>query len=527
MPPASKSKFETVRIAGGIVPDLTCGLWAAALLGPWAVVFLQLRFLWSVHDQYSYAWSVPALAILLFSLRWRDRPPGERPHHSWWFLVPLLAIFPLRIAEEATPDWSVANWSLSLTVLALYLSLLQRAGGRKWLRWFAFPGIFALTSVPWPQRFEQSLTNGLMRWVARSAAEIAGWFSIPAVQEGNLLVLPAGCLSIEEACSGVSSLQATLMVTLFLGDLYRLPAGRRLILLGSGIILALAGNLFRNVLLCMVASRYGIRAAAAWHDPAGFSVLLFALMGSLLLALRLRRERPVAVAAASPPRVAASIATGVLVWLAAVEAGVEIWYRSHEAPHRGWDWSVRWPREAREYRESPIADRIQRTLLCNDGRAANWRGDDGSSWSLYWLRWDPGKTAAQSARQHRPETCLTGSGAVLKEDLGTRSLQAGRLRFPFHAFAFERGNSRFFVFFCLSEQGNADLGTPGLLQDYSGWSRLQRAFAGQRNVGQQSLEFIVEGYARAEDAQASLSRILPTLTEPETGYHAGGKQRGG
>ena len=47
-------------------------------------------------------------------------------------------------------------------------------------------------------------------------------FGIPALQNGNLIEVKTGLLGINEACSGIRSFQATLMVSLFLGELYQM-----------------------------------------------------------------------------------------------------------------------------------------------------------------------------------------------------------------------------------------------------------------------------------------------------------------
>jgi hypothetical protein len=53
-------------------------------------------------------------------------------------------------------------------------------------------------------------------------------FQITAVQHGNVIEVKSGLLGIDEACSGIRSLQATVMVSLFLGELYRATWQRRL-----------------------------------------------------------------------------------------------------------------------------------------------------------------------------------------------------------------------------------------------------------------------------------------------------------
>jgi hypothetical protein len=65
--------------------------------------------------------------------------------------------------------------------------------------------------------------------------ELLNLFHFPAVQHGNVIEVRTGFLGVDEACSGIRSLQATLMVSLFLGELYRASWIRRAILILIGV----------------------------------------------------------------------------------------------------------------------------------------------------------------------------------------------------------------------------------------------------------------------------------------------------
>jgi len=71
-------------------------------------------------------------------------------------------------------------------------------------------------------------------------------------------VIPSGVLGVEEACSGVRSLQSGMMVSLFFGEILRLVPGRRMLLVGAAFGAALAGNVIRSSFLAAMASRQGI-----------------------------------------------------------------------------------------------------------------------------------------------------------------------------------------------------------------------------------------------------------------------------
>ena len=65
---------------------------------------------------------------------------------------------------------------------------------------------------------EQPVIQGLTRLNTALTVEILGLLGIPAVPQGNVIELATGSVGIDEACSGIRSLQATLMISLFLGE---------------------------------------------------------------------------------------------------------------------------------------------------------------------------------------------------------------------------------------------------------------------------------------------------------------------
>src|SRR5207253_10116771 len=139
---------------------------------------------------------------------------------------------------------------------------------------FAFPIVFFLVAVPWPMHLEQVVVQNLMRAVTGINVALLNVVGIPALQLGNAIEVGAGLIGIEEACSGVRSLQATLMVSLFLGELYAFTASRRLILIVIGALLAFVCNVVRTAILVWAGATSGSKSIEAWHDPAGLTILM-------------------------------------------------------------------------------------------------------------------------------------------------------------------------------------------------------------------------------------------------------------
>ncbi len=208
------------RPAASIAPLL----WTLPLIAlAWYQVIHHLDGEWSYNPQYSYGWSVPLLVAFLLWRRWLGRPDPQVPEtRSLPLLATAAAVFGLagfRFLSEANPDWRLLSWSGASCAGLLSLSLVYLLGGKSWLRHFAFPFLFFLVAVPWPMQFEQKIIQGLMQAV--TAINVFGLHvgGVPAVQHGNVIEVGSGLIGIEEACSGVRSLQATLMISLFLGEL--------------------------------------------------------------------------------------------------------------------------------------------------------------------------------------------------------------------------------------------------------------------------------------------------------------------
>src|SRR5262249_10351774 len=126
-----------------------------------------------------------------------------------------LTIFPTRLIQEANPDWRLASWALALQVAGLTLAAIYLAGGSSWLRHFAFPICFFLIAVPWPSDLEKSAIEHLTRWNAAAVMELLRFWGIPAIQAGNVIKISKGAVGIDDACSGVRSFQAAIMLSLF------------------------------------------------------------------------------------------------------------------------------------------------------------------------------------------------------------------------------------------------------------------------------------------------------------------------
>ena len=288
-------------------PGIKFPWWALLpLAAAFGLAIWQMRFDWIYDESYYYGWSVLPLALYLFSLRWRDRPAPGPPLppavlNTGWVLLSLL--YPLTwLVREANPEWRLIGVALSLLAVLTSWQYLAATGGKTWLKHFAGPALFFLTSTPWPSFLEKSATAILMPANATIALEVLHWLGIPAIRSGHLITIAGGTLGVEEACSGIRSLQSTLMMAWFLGELYHLRFATRGTLLACGVGFALFTNSLRTVFLSTLAARSGLAAAHGWHDTAGFLALGANLLLLFFLTIRFSAHQNKAPRAPRAPR---------------------------------------------------------------------------------------------------------------------------------------------------------------------------------------------------------------------------------
>lgn len=485
----------------------------------WLWLFVHLHSEWTLNSRYNYGWAVPFLALVLFYMRWPERPSSDGAVTGRWPAILsgllLAALLPIRVIEEANPDWRFLSWTLALVVTAFSIVFLARIGGRKWVRHFLFPVCFPLVAVPWPVQFENAVVQAMTRAVASFAVEIAGWIGIGAFQSGNIIQLRNGFVGVDEACSGVKTLQAGIMVALVLGELLRLGVGRRVALIVCGCGWIFVCNVFRATTLVIVAATRGLDALQHWHDGIGTAALLAGLAGLLGLAWLWKTESQTE-AQRSPGDPRNLPAPGQLIaiaWLVAVFAANELWYRSHERQLIARPpWQAQWPEENQTLRKLPIPENTRAILHYDDASSAAWEDPRGVRWWSFFARWKPSRAALQLVRSHSPEICLPAVGRTFRAERPPLTARAGPAALDFRTYEFEQEGRPLFVFVCIQE----DKVVSGVAEEWNVRGRLLAAWRGKRNLGQRLLEIAVTGFDDLAQAKEATAKTVARVVEPET-----------
>ncbi len=563
-----KPDFVTSIIQSPGVGTRQVWLWVCMALGVyWAALIYQLGAQWSVYEQYSYGWAVPFLCAFLAWQRIEGSKAGREklgvagretifqiPTSIFYTTLAVSALLyaPTRFFQEANPIWRLTSWLWALETIVITLVLLrlaiQSSGGCRShtglrISNFVFPICFFLVAVPWPSGIEAFVVNTLTRLNVSATVEVLGGLGIPALQHGNVIEVATGNVGINEACSGIRSFQATLMISLFFGEFYRLAIKRRAACVVIGLCLAFLFNIVRTTLLTYVAAKKGVGAIAVWHDPAGVTILVACFVSLWLASMWLARATHEAVATQIPPAenenhksgnsiavfetagdgrstvVVRNLAIGLLAWFVLVEAGTQFWYHAHEnttALRKEWNISLNQSNPTLSKVQIPAAISIQ--FRADSDVEAHWQDAAGNSWQLYYFRWNPGHSLAkrvviQISKTHGPEKCLPAIGMTMKSDLGVVSVPANGIRIAFHQYVFSTDDRLLNVFYGIYEDPTGSDVLANRRKNTA--SRIAAAIAGSRNYGQRFLEIAVEGPQNPDEARDDLQHQLQKIITVE------------
>jgi exosortase len=279
---------------GPLVPvllPLACLVWAF-----WTTL-AELAQVWSTNPQYSHGWLVPVFAAFLLWSR-RDRLEGEPLRPGLVGLLILAAGLAMRLAGTY---WHYVSLE-QIALVPCIAGLVWLAGGWRAWRW-AWPAVlFLLFMIPLPYFLAVAMSGPLQRFATVVSTFIMQTMGLPALAEGNVILLNDHEIGIVEACSGLRML----VVFIALSTAVVLVSPRhwvdRTIILVSSIPIALASNVLRVTATgVMYEMGHSEMAATFFHDVAGWLMMPLAL-GMLWVELRVLS----ALFINAPPRVPAS-----------------------------------------------------------------------------------------------------------------------------------------------------------------------------------------------------------------------------
>ena len=196
---------------------------------------------WNVDPSYSHGWLVPLFAALMLWLR-REFMPTDLLQPSWLAGGALLTV---GVGLRLVGTYYHFVWLDPIALLPTIAGLTLLIGGWKTLRW-AWPSILFLGfMIPLPYRAEGMLAAPLQRFATIVSTFLLQALGLPALAEGNVIMLSEVEMGIVEACSGLRMLVVFFALSTAFAILVQRPIWEKVIILGSAIPIALACNVIR------------------------------------------------------------------------------------------------------------------------------------------------------------------------------------------------------------------------------------------------------------------------------------------
>ena len=242
----------------------------------------DLWIFWQQDPDYSVGQLVPLVAAYLV---WAKRKMlCELPiRPCWWGLVVLLLSQAIRFCGLLFMYGSLERYSLIFAVLGIALLVL----GHKVVRRLAWVFMFLLLLAPLPRRMHEMLSLPLQDFATTSATfglELLGYL---VAREGNVLRLgDQSTIAIVEACNGLRMLTAFVVVAAVLAFIVHRPRWQKLVIVLSGVPVAILANTFRLIVTVVVYETMGSETGEwFFHDLAGLTMMPIAIV---VLALELK-----------------------------------------------------------------------------------------------------------------------------------------------------------------------------------------------------------------------------------------------
>ena len=226
--------------------------------------------------------------------------------NSYGILVPFISLYFIWTKKDQLEQAGFANSSSGLVILmaSLLIYLVSYAGGVVFMqrmmivlslnglvlylfgkepyKILLFPLLFLFFMVPIPESVVNMVSFPLQTYATIISSKIIQWCGIPVYREGHMLYFTQTQLEVAEACSGIRSISALLMLSvIFMHQQCDNNRTRKTIIILSSVIIAFIANILRVSGTGVLAHFFGARVARGFlHEFSGMAVFAF---GFLLL----------------------------------------------------------------------------------------------------------------------------------------------------------------------------------------------------------------------------------------------------
>jgi exosortase len=258
------------------VPYWQAGILVLLTAWIYSPLLLKLAQQWWQDPNYTHGFFVPVFSLFLI---WegREKLAALPIRRSWWGLLILVFALMALVLGTISSGFFLSRVSLLLLVCGIVVFL----AGWKHLAAISFPLAFLILMIPSSTLLDQ-ITFPLQILASRAATFFLTGAGIPAVREGNIILLPTARLEVAEACSGIRSLFSLITLTVIYGYLAETRTSIRILLALIAVPVSILANALRIAVTGLVVQQWGIESAqgtrhllSGWFIFAGSLLLIF------------------------------------------------------------------------------------------------------------------------------------------------------------------------------------------------------------------------------------------------------------
>jgi len=499
----------------------------------WGVLITQVRHHWGGESYYNFGMFVPFLAIWLWLRSCSDLQDvsGEKKKDGSLPLVigalAVLFILPFHAVSEVNPFWRLPLWIQATGLVLFSGAALYTLYGWNGVRKSIFPFFFLCMMIPWPWRIELAVVQTLTHYVVTVAMWGLHFIGYPVELQGNAMALGELSIGVNEACSGIRSLQALTMVTLFLGSLFGQGVWRRVAALLILPFIVLVINSLRAMFLATQVIVNGQEAYENWHDPAGYiafsisMVLIYACIELLNVGSR-RSDTPLGISLPQSSRLLKVVNLPrryILYPLLPLVAFlvVEGWFQYKESMQvDSPQWTFNLPDGTNPnilYKE--IYPTIEAALGYDYGHNFLFKKGGTVGEVYYYGYLEENKLSSVSSYGHKPTICMEGTGSTLREQFPDLIVDKDGLSLYFHHYLFEltQGGNFVHVFWVVWEKRNMNM-DPDRLTDLDYKAQWIQLLHGRRDFSRKVVLVGLHTNASESDAKSKAQSLLTEWINP-------------
>jgi exosortase A len=266
----------------------------ACLLALYRETIWSMVSTWMQSETFTHGFIVAPIAVwLMWGQRHKVAAVGVAP-----------TVWPVWIVGLAGVAWLLGTLAVVQVVPQFALVVMIQATiiamfGVTASRHLLFPIAFLFFAVP----FGEFMMPRMMVWTAEFTVAALKLSGIPVYQEGLYFVIPSGAWSVEQACSGIRYLIASVMIGCLYVHLFYRSTVRRVAFLLASLIVPIIANWMRAYLIVMIGHLSGNRLAVGVdHLIYGWMFFGFVMLLLFWIGARWREDFDEEAKPASSPR---------------------------------------------------------------------------------------------------------------------------------------------------------------------------------------------------------------------------------